>query len=221
MTPTSDAPDDDPTVAMITDHCQPTTTSTTDHSDPSPIKNNSLPLKFEFKNKNTMNNIECIHKTIIESIETAFPTTTCESNNPPGDSITAKNMDQATFQSHFKYFHFKRSSFELQCVAHHVSSPATFNDIKATISPILNKDNGFVRINKWDIDELDIVNIGWLFKAHPKVHNRDFIHDCIQYACTISNVDYVPIEIFKKKCICSTRQQPYLHPCHPICMQKD
>ena len=107
-------------------------------------------------------------------------------------------MNQETFQSHFKYYHFKRSSFELQCIAHHIVSPATLHEIKELITPTLTKYNGFIRINKWDIDKLDIVNIGWLHKAHPKVHNRDFIHDCIQYACTISNVDYVPIEIFTK-----------------------
>ena len=198
MTTTSDPPADDPTIAMLTDHCNPTTTSNDERSDASPVENNSLPVKFEFKNKNIIRDIEHIHKNIIESIEQAFPNTFCESNNQTGEHVRAQKMDQATFQSHFKYSCFTRSTFELQCIAHHISTPATFNDIKATVSSILTQYNGFIRINKWDIDELDIVNIGWLHKAHPKVHNRDFIHDCIQYACTISNIDYVPIEIFTK-----------------------
>ena len=198
MTTTSDGSSEDPTIAMITDHCDTKTTSDDGSNDTNSVKNNNLPIKFEFKNKNIINNIEHIHKHIIETIENQFPTTICESNNPTHESIRAQKMDQETFQSHFKYLHFKRSSFELQCIAHHISTSASFNEIKETIKPILTKYNGFIRINKWDTDELDIVNIGWLHKAHPKVHNRDFIHDCIQYACTISNVDYVPIEIFTK-----------------------
>ena len=68
---------------------------------------------------------------------------------------------------------------------------------KKTLPTPLRQNNCFIRINKWG-SVLDIVNIGWIYRANPKVHNQNQIKANIVSACNRLNIKFVDFELFTK-----------------------
>ena len=154
-------------------------------------------VRFEFKVLN--NNTDTypapsIHRNILCILEKALPDTTIVVDD---NEITSSESTDKDFQSKFDYKVLERAKHRIVCVAHSISSNASFSDIKSAIQQSLRQNNCFIRIHKWD-KELDIVNVGWLYKAHPTVHNRNQIKDNISKACSTLNIPFVDFEIYTK-----------------------
>ena len=124
----------------------------------------------------------------------------------------------------YNYKFFKRSNHFLACVAHSIKTQATFDDVKNCCKSILAKNNGYIRINKWNDVDLDIATAGWLFESHPTIHHRDHIHKIIQTYCTSSNQPYYPIELQTKTITFTNRNtkiKTSTHAIHILCRHGD
>ena len=154
------------------------------------MKNNNRKKEDEGDDDDEDNNcnILCI-------LELSFPSTTL--SILPQPDIIASKMNDDNFQHHFEYKVFERSKHRLVCVAHTITSNASFNEIKNAIQIPLRQNKCFIRINNWGT-ELNIVNVGWIYKANPKIHNRNQIKTIIKSACDRLNIKFVDFELFTK-----------------------
>lgn len=139
-----------------------------------------------------------MHRKIILEIENRFSSTSINTNSNPNSNITASKQNNEFFLRNFKYPSFSRSKFSLVCVAHNITTSASFTDITEVTKKILAQTKAFLRINRWNVDELNIVNIGWIYGAHPVSHNRDRIYSTIKTYCKNTNKSIPTLEIFSK-----------------------
>ena len=171
-----------------------TTTSKTTHTKEKHVMN----IKFEFKVDNSASNsfaAPSIHRNILCILERSFPITRLSTLAEP--DIIASKMNDDDFQHLFEYEVFERSHHRLVCVAHTITSNASFNEVKNAIQIPLRQHNCFICINNWGT-ELNIVNVGWIYKANPKIHNRNQIKTIVESTCARLNIKFVNFELFTK-----------------------
>ena len=198
MTSTSSSDNSDRNISMLIDHCSDDTTSSNGPIDPKIKKKSTLSVKFEFPIRGTEFAAPTIHKEIIETIEKSFPDVTISSNKHDTTFIKASATTDEEFLSHFNYQSFPRSNHRRVCFAHDIITAASFQDVRNAARPLLVQYNGFLRINPWSETELDIVNVGWIYCAHPKIHHRLQIESLINSYCELKKIENIPVEIFPK-----------------------
>lgn len=185
----TDEPDDATLMTSVTD---PT------RNDGNRTSNESILIKFEFKVHNSGDFAACdIHRQLLSAILSAHPSTKFFTNKSSQTTINPSSTCD-TFFHQFNYQTFHKKKFHLVCVAHRIQSASTFNDIKETCKSLLRKYNGYIRIHKWDENELDVVSVGWLYGANPKRHNRDHIIENIKKISELRNLSFIPIELYSK-----------------------
>ena len=149
----------------------PSSTSPSSTSNVSDVnESRSYAIKIEFKTNSSSFPAPEIHRKIILELERQYPSTTINTNTNPNIKIKASKQSNDYFLANFKYPSFSRSKFSLVCVAHNVVSDASFSEIITSTKKVLTQHKAFLRINKWHTNELDIVNIGWIYGAHPQAH---------------------------------------------------
>ena len=177
----------------------PSSTSPSSTSNVSDVnESRSYAIKIEFKTNSSSFPAPEIHRKIILELERQYPSTTINTNTNPNIKIKASEQSNDYFLANFKYPSFSRSKFSLACVAHNVVSDASFSEIITSTKKVLTQHKAFLRINKWHTNELDIVNIGWIYGAHPQAHNRDNIIQTIKRYSEETNKLKVELEIFPK-----------------------
>ena len=198
MASSSDGPPGDPMVSEPPTSDETSNKSTTTSKATNSKEKHLVTLRFEFKIVN--NDAESfaapsIHRNMLTLLERSFPSTTVIFKG--GNEVCPSSSTDETFGSSFEYKIFERSKHRLVCVAHSISTTASFAEIKSTMHVPLRENNCFVRVHKWG-SELDIVNIGWLYKSHPTTHNRDQIKSNISKACDGLNIPFVDFELYTK-----------------------
>ena len=190
--------------------------------DKRPTFKNVLSVKFEFHVKSTEFVAPHIHKTMLDTLETAYPDTTINTNYDAANNYQSSTMSEEEYMTSFNYQSFPRATHRRVCFAHNISTSASFKQIRDALHLILRQHHGFLRINPWDEDELDIVNVGWLFQAHPKLHSRDLIHQLITDHCNTNQITDIPIEIFPKTIVAyDNNQRITTHAIHFACRNSD
>ena len=197
MASSSDGSLDDPNPPPNEMDIDKSINSGTASKDSNTKEKSSVFVRFEFKVTN--NNVDkypapSIHRNILCILEKAYPNTTVSVDN--NEIISSKSNDEE-FNNKFEYKILDRAKNRIVCVAHSISSNASFSDIKSAIAQPLQQNNCFIRIHKW-AKEVDIVNVGWLYKSHPTVHNRNQIKNVISTACSKLNIPFVDFEIYTK-----------------------
>ena len=200
LTMASTSPDDpidpDPPDNMDTNHTS--TDNPASSYEKGPPSNNTFAVKFEFHVKNNQFAAPSIHKSILDALHEVLPCTRITTNRNASTFIDPTTLSEEEFMASFDYKSFPRSTHRRVCFAHNIITRASFNDIRESIKYILRQHNGFIRINPWNEDDLDIVNVGWIYQAHPKLHNRDLICHLINQYCLDNSISTVPLEIFPK-----------------------
>ena len=199
MAPTSDDSPADTNIDMIIEEAPSTPSRSRASNATNPVEQHSLSLKFEFRVENEDFAVRDVHREIMFAIAnkcsgTIFRHNNADNNNPFDPFIDSdESMDK-----NYNYKFLKRSNHFLACFSHSIETHDTFNEVKSHFRQILSKNNGYVRINKWNEHDLDIATAGWLFEANPHVHNRDYIHKTIQTYCRSLDVTYHHVEITNK-----------------------
>ena len=183
---------------MTTTEASSSKTSSPESNDASTTSVNSFSIKIEFKTTSHAFPAPEIHRNIILAIEHQFPSTKINTNSNPNASITASKHNNEFFLRNFNYPSFPRSKFSLVCLAHDIMTPASFSQINAATKKILSQNKAFLRINQWKVNELNIVNIGWIYGAHPHAHNRNHISKMITEFCEKNQKPVPSLEIFAK-----------------------
>ena len=169
-----------------------------DSNDATMKSQNTFSIKIEFKTTSQAFPAPEIHRKIILAIESQFPTTKINTNVNPNTSITANKHTNDYFLRNFNYPSFSRTKFSLVCVAHNIMTTASFNEIHEAAKKLLSQNKAFLRINRWKCNELNVVNIGWLYGAHPHAHSRNRISETINNFCRDHNKAIPQLEIFAK-----------------------
>ena len=199
MAPTSDDSPVDTNIDMVIEEAPSTSSRPRASNAPSPIESHPLSLKFEFRCEKADFAARNVHRELMFAIANNCPGTVFHHNdNTSISSFDPFIASDDEMDTKYKYKIFKRSNYFLACFAHSIDTQATFDDIKKHCKPILNNNNGFIRIHKWNEGDLDIATAGWLFESNPTVHNRDYIHKIIQTYCRSLDVTYHHIEIVNK-----------------------
>ena len=199
MTTTSDASPIDTANDMAIDSDPKTPPRSNKSSDTSSIGFHPMKLKFEFRTKNDDFNIRDVHRELMFAIANECPGTIfrhndANNNNPFDPFISSDDLMEATY----KYKFFKKSNYHLAGVAHTIETQATFDTIKDTCKMVLRDNNGYVWINKWSEDDLDIAAAGWIFESNPTIHHRDYLHKMIRSYCMSFEESYYPIDLQTK-----------------------
>ena len=199
MASSSDGPPDDPKTLSHEDDDHMSETSTATSITANTKDKQTVCVKFEFKVTSDTKSFSApsIHRNILSLLERSFPSTTVSTIDNSSGELIISNMTDENFNSTFEYETFERSKHKLVCVAHNICSSASYLDMKSAINTPLRQNNCFIRINKWG-SELDIVNIGWLYKSNPKTHNRDQIKSIIAEASRRLDIPFSNFEMFTK-----------------------
>ena len=198
MTMPSDGAASDDDVVMTTSPTLPNPPSSNPSDSPKDVSLHTYSVKFEFKTTSTTFPAPEIHRKLLLDVERHFPSTTINTNTNAQATITVSKHNEAFFLRNFKYPSFSRTKFSLVCVAHSISTPASFNEIKSSMQKTLSQNKAFIRVNQWSTEDLNIANIGWIYEAHPQAHNRNTILSTIKKFCTTNNKSEPSIEIFSK-----------------------
>ena len=198
MTTSPDHNHGDGDTLMTTTEASSSKTSSPESNDASTTSVNSFSIKIEFKTTSHAFPAPEIHRNIILAIEHQFPSTKINTNSNPNASITASKHNSEFFLRNFNYPSFPRSKFSLVCLAHDITTPASFSQINAATKKILSQNKAFLRINQWKVNELNIVNIGWIYGAHPHAHNRNHISKMITEFCEKNQKPVPSLKIFAK-----------------------
>ena len=197
MASSSDGPPDDPRHLSDDMNTDKSNNSIATSNDLNAKGKHCVNVRFEFKvinNNSDTYPAPSIHRNILCILEKALPDTTVVVND---NEITSSESTDEEFKSKFDYRILERAKHRIVCVAHSILSNASFSGIKSAIQQSLRQNNCFIRIHNWD-KELDIVNVGWLYKSHPTVHHRNQIKDNISKACSTLNIPFVDFEIYTK-----------------------
>ena len=196
MTSSSDGPPDDDMALELNLPANTSVSTSTTSKTTNTKEKHVMNVKFEFKVDNSASSsfaAPSIHRNILCILERSFPNTTLSTLAEP--DIIASKMNDDDFKHLFQYEVFERSKHRLVCVAHTITSNVSFNELKNAIQIPLRQNKCFIRINNWGT-ELNIVNVGWIYKANPKIHNRNQIKTIIESACDCLSIKFVDFEIF-------------------------
>ena len=188
----------------------------------SSVSPRTFSIKFEFCTKSKTFAAPEVHRKLLLDAESHFPSLKINTNSNPNATISPSTSTDDYFFRHYEYKTFHKSKFSLVCVAHNITLPDSFNNLRKLLQSSLQKHHTFLRINKWSASDLDIVNVGWIYGSHYQAHNRDNIHHTLKNHCDLHNISLPDLELFPKAVsITSAKKKFTTQAIHFACRRAD
>ena len=205
MATSSDGPAADGDVLMTVPDRPPPDPSPHGLSSDSP-KLSTFTVKFEFRVTTKTFPAPEIHCQLLLDMEAVHAFHINTNKSPTSKIVPSQSTDDFFFRN-FDYQTFRKTKHSLVCVAHTLTSDTPFSILRDSIKTSLSKNKAYLRIHKWNVSDLDITPVGWLFEAHPTAHNRDAIHRSLSLYCLSEQITLPPIELFIKTLSAVTSQK--------------
>ena len=173
----------DTIIAMDTDVNEMSSSPSDRSSVSTPKKTVNLNVKFEFWTTKNDFDFVAVHREIAMTVANKYADTTFLTNQTNLSTFDPFSNEDEDMNKLFNYHLIPRTNYFVACFAHRISTSATFDDIKKALKNVLEINKGFIRINKWNEKDLDIVNAGWILQSNPVVHHREYLASQIKHYC--------------------------------------
>ena len=158
-------------------------------------KTSDLNVKFEFRTTKSDFDFAAIHREIAMTVANKYADSIFFTNHIDHPIFDPFSNNDNEMDQIYNYHLLPRTNHFVACFAHRISSSATFDDIKQLLKNILSSNKGFIRINKWNEKDIDIVNAGWILYSNPTIHHRDQLLKQIEQSCEQKELEFVPIQL--------------------------